>query len=65
MNFMRPLVYLRSLQNTDPFEGTQKEKACLQYVLGLQTDPNEFMPFLFYVIPFYIILLLCHGYFTL
>ena len=49
MNFMRPLVYLRSLQNTDPLEGTQREKACLQYVPGLQTDPNE----------------LCHFYFTL
>ena len=35
------LVHLRHLQNTDPFEGTQEEKVCLEDVPVLPTDPDD------------------------
>ena len=34
-------MHLRNLQNTDPFEGTQEEKVCLEDVPGFPTDPDD------------------------
>ena len=35
-------MHLRNLQNTDPFEGAQEENVCLEDVLGLPTDPDDY-----------------------
>ena len=35
-------MHLRNLQNTDPFEGTQEEKLCLEDVLGLSSGPDDY-----------------------
>ena len=35
-------MHLRNLQNTDPFEVAQEGSLCLEDVLGLPTDPDDY-----------------------
>ena len=35
-------MHLRNVQYTDPFEGTQEEKDCLEHIPGLPNDPDDY-----------------------